>query len=95
MKFLLLLVAALASASATVTTVPHEGDPAPNIGANVNGTSVFANYDNLKTNGQAFWLYEMAITYETPEANITASLLDWVSAATFATILLALLMLHA
>ena len=83
MKFLLLLVAALASASNAVTTVPYQGDPAPNIGVNVNGTSVFTNHDNLKTNGQAFLLWEGHLMYETPDVNITASYVRWVSAATF------------
>ena len=83
MKFLLLLVAALASASNAVTTVPHQGDPAPNIGVNSNGTSVFTNYDSFKTNGQAFLLYEAASARETPNVKFTTLVVKWVSAATF------------
>jgi len=83
MKFFLLLVAAWASASNAVTTVPHQCDDPPAIGYNVNGTSVFTNYDNLKTNGQAFMLIETAVNYETPAANVTGALVNWLSAATF------------
>jgi len=82
MILLLLLTAAVMLAHAT-TTVPYQGDPAPNTGTNTNGTSVFTNYDNFKENGQAFLLREAHSLYETPGKNITYVAIEWLSAATF------------
>jgi len=45
--------------------------------------SVFTKYDNFKTNGQAFCLYEIAVTLETPLANIMFSSVKWISAVRF------------
>jgi len=65
------------------TRIPNEGNDPPKTGFNTNGTSIFTNYDNFKANGQAFLLSERSFVYETPRKNVSITVIEWLSAATF------------
>jgi len=79
MKAILILTAVTLANAAT--TVNFQGFPAPNTGFNLKNESIFTNYDNFKSSGQAFQLWDANTVREAPK-NDTIKL-KWLSAATF------------
>ena len=64
--------------------LPHLGQPLPPIGSNSAGASVFANYQNLRTHRQGFFLRTGCSVYESPaHPNECGSVLYWFGDLTF------------
>ena len=56
-------------------------------GFNVDGGSVFTNYADIINNGQLFWLKEVSVVQERPEADtVRVTILDWCSDLTFSNV---------
>jgi len=86
MKFfpLALFYTSFSAATTATTVVPNTGKPLPSIGENLDGDSVFTNYDTLKTNKQAFLLGTGYMQHEYPGSEqVSGTFLKWISSATF------------